>query len=120
MLQQIAHRCLETEQLGQTTVATFTARSILDDATIQELGHALFRLAGQIGPGSLLLNFSAVERLSSNLIGKLIGVRRKVQEDGGQIALCGLNPELSRLFTLMNLNQLMPMYSDEQQALQSL
>ena len=120
MIQQLEHHLLETEQLGQTTIAKIKTRSVLDESTIQSLGSALKNIASDVGPGTLLLNLELVDRFSSAMIGKLLAVRKRIHDAGGRVALCGLRPELAKLFTMTNLDRLYDIYSNEEEALQHL
>ena len=52
-------------EVGDVTVVQFVDRKILDEANIQELGQELFSLVEKDKRKKLVLNFSAVEFLSS-------------------------------------------------------
>jgi anti-anti-sigma regulatory factor len=53
------------------------------------------------------------------MLGKLIGVARRADEEGGHVALCGANADLAELFESLKLSQLFSIFSNEQDALRS-
>jgi stage II sporulation protein AA (anti-sigma F factor antagonist) len=67
-----------------------------------------------------VLNFSCVERISTEMLGKLVALQKKVQDRGGRLALCQVNPKLQEIFKIFKLPQLLTIYDDEQEALQTL
>ncbi len=109
---------LETEQIGATVVARFTTRRIVSEEKMLVLGRQLFELGEAAGHGRLVLNFEAVERLSSAMLGKVIGLQRRVEAKGGQLALCGISSHLRGLFKSLKLARLVTIYETEQEALQ--
>ncbi len=60
------------EESGGATVARLEDRSPLDDATVQEIGDELCRLAND-GAGLLVVDFSAVGLFEANLGGSWCG-----------------------------------------------
>src|SRR5690606_42133485 len=60
---------------------------ILDEANIQELGKELIDLVEKEKRSKLLLNFSAVEFLSSATLGQLISLEKKVRSHGFKLKL---------------------------------
>jgi anti-sigma B factor antagonist len=111
-------RRLEVEDVGGVTVATFTDRKILDEQNIQVIGDQLFRLVDQQGTKDLVLNFANVEFMSSAALGKLMVLRKKVQEAGGKLVLCNIDPRIYEVFTITKLDKLLVICGNEQEALQ--
>jgi anti-anti-sigma factor len=109
---------LEIEQIGQATVAKFTTPHILEEEKIQAIGRQLLRLGQEAGRGSVVLNFATVERLSSEMLGKLLAFHRQVRACGGRLALCAIRPELYQIFRMLKLPQVLTIFADEQEALQ--
>jgi anti-anti-sigma factor len=118
MVWQQRESWLEVEQIGEVTVAKFTARHLLDEEKVQTIGRELRSLGEEVGHRRLVLNFSGVERLSTELLGRLVALQKRVQEKGGQLALCKINPQVYEIFKILKLPQLLPIFADEQEALQ--
>ena len=111
------HRHLEASNVGDVTVVRFVDRKILDETNIQELGQELFNLVEQEHCKKLLLNFSAVEFLSSAALGKLITLEKKTKAAGGQLKLSNIRPEIYEVFAITKLNKLFDIRDDEAESL---
>ncbi len=111
------YRRLEVNEVGDVTVVRFRDRKIIDDINIQELGQELFRLIEQDHRQKLLLNFSAVDFLSSAALGKLITLDKKVKAHDGMMKLSNIRPEIYEVFAIMKLNRLFDIQDDEADAL---
>jgi anti-sigma B factor antagonist len=118
MSTQPRRRRLETEDLGDVTVVSFTDRKILDEQNIQRIGEELFGLVDDLGRKNLLLNFGNVEYMSSAALGKLITLNKKVQAAGGRLVLCKIDPQIREVFEITRLDRLFTIKGDEQEALQ--
>jgi anti-anti-sigma factor len=109
---------LEVEQIGEVTVAKFTSRHLLDEEKVQTIGRELRSLGEEVGHRPLVLSFSGVERLSTELLGRLVALHKTVHEKGGRLALCKINPQVYQVFKILKLPQVLSIYADEQEALQ--
>jgi anti-anti-sigma factor len=119
MAEQTRHLWLVVEPVGDVTVVRFTLREIVKEGTVEAIGDKLTDLVEAQGCKQLVLNFGRVEGVVSNLLGKLAGLSRKLEEEGGRLALCQVQPPLQEVFQTLRLTDVFPIYSDEQQALQS-
>lgn len=111
------HRRLEVSSVGDVTVVRFVDRKILDEASIQELGHELFQLVEEEKRDKILLNFSKVDFLSSAALGKLITLDKKVKAQAGKLKLSNIRPEIYEVFAITKLNKLFDIRNDEAEAL---
>ena len=108
---------LMVNEVGDVSVVRFRDQKIIDNLNIQELGRALTSLVEGDKRGKLLLNFSAVEFLSSAALGKLITLDKKVKAAGGALKLCQIQPEIYEVFAITKLNRLFDIKEDEADAL---
>src|SRR5438093_9152746 len=120
MVRQQSEGWLEVEQIGDVTIAKFTARQLLDEEKVQTIGRQLHSLGEEVGNRPLVLNFGGVERLSTELLGKLVGLQKTLQEKGGRLALCKINPHVYEVLKILKLQQVLSIFADEQEALQQL
>lgn len=111
------YRRLDINEVGDVTVVRFRDRKIIDDMNIQELGQELFRLIENDDRRRLLLNFSAVDFLSSAALGKLITLEKKVKTHGGTMKLSNIRPEIYEVFAITKLDRLFDIKEDEADAL---
>ena len=110
-------RRIETKEVGNITIIQFVERKILDSTSIQEMGDELFSLLDGTENVRLLLNFSAVEFLSSAALNKLIILDKKVKGAAGQLKIAHLCPEIREVFAITRLNLLFDIKEDEAEAL---
>jgi anti-sigma B factor antagonist len=112
-------RRLEVEEIGDITVVNFIDRKILDEQNIQLIGEQLFGLVDEQKRRKVLLNFTNVEYLSSAALGKLITLNKKLQNAGGKLILCNIDPQIYEVFEITKLNRVFNIQKEEQAALQA-
>jgi anti-anti-sigma factor len=110
---------LELEEVGAVTVIRITGKRLLGEALVEDVSQSLLRLAGDPGRAYMLLDFTAVESLSSTVLAALLSLRKALLAHGGRLALCGLRPELREAFAITGLESSLNLYRTEQEALQS-
>jgi anti-sigma B factor antagonist len=114
------YRRLEVKEVGDVTVVHFRDQKILDDLNIQELGQEMNHLVEVENRKKIVLNFSAVEFLSSSALGKLITMEKKVGVTEGVLKLCEIQPEIYEVFTITKLDRLFDICPSEADALASI
>jgi anti-anti-sigma factor len=112
------HRWFQVEPVSQVALVTFTVPDILDLEMIRLMGEQLFTLVGE--GRRIVLNFHHVDRLSTALVGKIIALHHRLKDEGGQLALCRVSPQLRQALELLKLPKLLPIYSEEREALEAL
>lgn len=111
------YRRLDVNEVGDVTVVRFRDRKIVEDINIQQVGQELFQLVETDGREKLLLNFSAVDFLSSAALGKLITLDKKMKAHGGVLKMSNIRPEIYEVFAITKLNRLFDIKEDEADAL---
>ena len=93
-------------QNGSVTVITFTTESLMSGPEMERIGSSLEAVVDQGGPG-YILDCTKLRYLSSQAIGILLGVRRKVvAKKGGKLVLKGVGKQLLELLKISNLHRL--------------
>ena len=108
---------LMSQTNGDVLVVYFTESRILNEATIQQIGDDLEKMADRAEWGKLLLNFSEVRFMSSAMLGKLIKLNKKCKNDSIHLKLCGISKDIMKVFKLMRLNKVLDIYTDETRAM---
>ncbi len=98
---------LDIEDIGSVTVARFLDRKILDEPSIELVGHELSALVDSDARTKIILDFDLVEYLSSAALGKLITINKKVSAAGGKLLLCNIQKDLLEIFRLTRLDQVL-------------
>ncbi|MHB8899527.1 MAG: STAS domain-containing protein [Thermoguttaceae bacterium] len=112
-----AFRRLDVNEVGDVTVVHFRDQKIIEDLGIQELGQELFQLVEVRNCRKIVLNFSAVDFLSSAALGKLITLDKKMKSKAGKLKLCNIRPEIYEVFAITRLNRLFDIKDEEADAL---
>ncbi len=108
---------LVIQQIKDVTIATFHSARILDAAHVDAIGNELYHLVEKKDRRKLILDFTDVKFLSSAMLGVMLNVHNKIGKIKGQVILCGLRPELYKVFKISKLEKLFPSYADEAKAL---
>jgi len=115
----MANSRLVIEDYAGVTVVTFSDSSILDTATIEQLGKDLYALPDTQHKQKVVLDFSNVKFLSSQALGVLLTMQKKMAAIKGSLALVGLRQELMKVFTITSLDRLFKFFPDDAAALKS-
>jgi anti-sigma B factor antagonist len=67
----------------------------------------------------LLLDFAAVDHLSSAALGMLINANNKIRESNGQLRLTNIKPQILEVFVITRLNKLFKIFPGRAEALAS-
>jgi anti-anti-sigma factor len=112
-------RGVELEQVGDVAVVRFTVNDLLEDALIRSVGQHLGRLVEEPAYCRMVVDLGAVERMSSAMFGQLLNVWRKVHKANGRMVLCCARSSVAEAIGILRLNDVIPLYDKEQDALQS-
>lgn len=107
------------EDYAGVTVVTFSDTSILDTATIDQLGKDLFTLPDTLNKQKIILDFSNVKFLSSQALGVLLTMHKKVAAIKGTLVLSALRQELMKVFTITSLDKIFKFFPNDEAALKS-
>ncbi len=99
------------------TVVTFTDSSILEAGAIDSIAKDLYHLVDAQAKLKVILDFSKVKTMSSQGLGMLINLNKKLAAIKGSLAMCGVRPEIRKLFTLTGLEKEFKFYADDKAAL---
>ena len=101
-------------------IVEFTNNRILDEANINEIGQTLTSIIEEKENPRLVLDFSAVDHLSSAALGMLINANNKIRERSGQLRLAHIKPQIMEVFVITKLNKLFRIFPTRAEALASL
>ena len=108
---------LVLSQIENVTIVTFRSASIIDLPSVESIGRDLYTLVDDQAKRRIILDFSAVKFLSSQMLGVLISLQKKAKAIKGRVVLSGLRPELMKVFKITKLDKLLEFASDEADAL---
>ncbi|MFN0136826.1 MAG: STAS domain-containing protein [Phycisphaerae bacterium] len=96
----------------EVTAMRFKDPSMLDALAIQRIGKELSELIETATTKKVVVNFDGIRFLSSEALRVLIGLRSKADKAGRKVALCGIRPDLMRVFQLTNLDKLFTIFDN--------
>ncbi len=107
----------KVEDYAGVILVTFTDNAMLETAVIDQIGRDLYDLVEAQQHQKIILDFSRVKSLSSHTLGILLTLRGKARAISGTILLCGLRPELMKVFKITNLDEMFQFHTDDTEAL---
>jgi anti-sigma B factor antagonist len=108
---------LRVRTIERTAILRFQDAEVLfEESAVHMVGQQLHRLIEE-GHTRLVVNFTGVRYLSSEVLGILAGLQRKVEQARGRIQLCGLDPLLRDMVRITHLDRVFDVCRDEAEAL---
>jgi anti-sigma B factor antagonist len=98
-------------------ICVFTDQKILDEAVIEKLAGELRAVADENKGGQIVLNFSGVAFMSSQMLGKLAYINKKCKADQTQLRLCSFSDNLLDVFKITALDKVLDIYKTEEEAI---
>jgi anti-sigma B factor antagonist len=97
-------------QSGKYTVVEFQTASLMNPLDLERIGGGLFQIVDEDKRDHLVLNFAKVQYLSSQAIGIILTLNKKLtgSSAGGQnLVLCGIGPQLMQLLKITRLDRIL-------------
>ncbi len=113
----MAAQGLIVSKLMDVTIARLQVQSLLDMVAIEEIGNSLYSLVDDRACRKIIVDFSKVSFLSSQMLGVLAALNKKSKAIKGKVVLCGLRPSLREIFKVMGLDKIMTFADDESAAM---
>ena len=111
---------LSVRKQGNVSIVQFQDRKILEEITINQIGERLSELADSESEPRLVLDFGAVEHLSSAALGMLITLNRQVVDRQGRLVLANIHPQIYEVFKITRLNKLFQIEAKVEDAVKAL
>lgn len=109
------------QQIGQTTVVEFVVASLMDPIDLEQTGQGLYHLVDQEDRRELVLDFERVQFLSSQAIGILLTLQKKLSTlPDSSLILCGVGPRLMELLKITRLDRILKIKPTQKEAIRSL
>lgn len=101
---------------GDVGVVSFTTSRILDQSNVQQLGDEFDKLVEGSKFNKFVINFESINYMSSTVMGKLVGLLKKVKAAHGSLALCNIGDSIYEIFKIMRFDELFDIFNTEDQA----
>jgi anti-anti-sigma factor len=100
---------------GTTVVDVLNAETLFAEDDISDLGDQLHGLV-EAGHTQLILNFHAVRTMSSDVLGLLAGLHRRLERSRGRLGLTGLDPVVRDMLRICRLDRVFDIHHGEPEA----
>ena len=100
---------------GHVIVELVDAEVLLEEDAVREVGDQLYALVAA-GDTRLVLDFRRVRYISAAVLGKLVGLHRRVERARGRLRLRGLDPVLRDMLRICHLDRVLEIVPDEAEA----
>jgi anti-sigma B factor antagonist len=100
------YRHLELRSRGSLALMRLLDRLLICDDGLEELAAEWNAVADSGGYKVLLMDFSHVEFLSSEMLAKLISLRRRLKRREVKLVLCGMRREVREVFRRTQLDRI--------------
>ena len=91
---------------GDISFVSFVVPTISAAGDVEVMAKALREFVAQSRPEKIIVDFSGLKFFSSQVLGLLLEVWKKLKAYGGRVVISGINPDLSRVFKITNLDTL--------------
>jgi anti-sigma B factor antagonist len=109
---------LRLQFIEPVAIVRFAASDFLVEQSLaREVIAQLEHLVTAKGYARLLLNFAGVRYLSSEMLAALVGFGKAMDQRGGRVQFCGLDPLMRDLLRTTNLDRVFDIAADEAEAL---
>ena len=99
---------------GKQTVVEFQTPSLMNPQELERVGSSLLGMVEGQDAGKFVLDFSKVKYLSSQAIGIILTLNKKLtggSAGGENLVLCGVGPQLMQLLKITRLDRILTIKS---------
>ena len=110
---------IEITDFDDVSVISFCSASINGGCGVEKISSRVREFIAESRPKKLVVDFSGVKFFSSQMLGLLVDVWRRLKEDGGVVRISGINPQLNRVFKITNLDRIFQFHPDKETAVRA-
>jgi anti-anti-sigma factor len=111
--------CLQVTKHDDVLVIRFLDQKLVGDLPDQ-LGEELIGVAAQEDCRKILLNFSGVDFLASDMLGKVVGLNKRMKQKEGKLVLCEVCPYIRQVITITKVDAILTVKGTEAEGLTAL
>jgi anti-sigma B factor antagonist len=112
---------LTEQRFGDVSVVELTTASLMEPNVLESIRERLVHLVDTEDRRKMILDFSKVDYISSQMIGVLLAVNQRCEGvSGGKLVLCGVGERLEQLLKIMKLHKVLAIKPDQKVAMKFL
>ena len=101
-------------------IVSFKQASIGGIGEVEKIAETLRGLIKDQDVCNMVVDFSTVSFFSSQMLGLLVDIWRRIKDKGGALLISGINPQLTRVFRITHLDKLFDFHETTEAAVSSL
>ncbi|MHC4292097.1 MAG: STAS domain-containing protein [Planctomycetota bacterium] len=105
---------------GDVLIVSFKQASISGIGEMEQISETLQDSIRNHHTRKMIIDFSNVCFFSSQMLGLLVNIWRKIKDMEGTLLISGINPQLTRVFRITHLDKLFDFYDDMEAAVSAL
>ena len=111
---------LDIKEENGVFVVSFKQASIGGIGEVEKIAETLRELIKDQDVCNMVVDFSTVSFFSSQMLGLLVDIWRRIKDKGGALLISGINPQLTRVFRITHLDKLFDFHETTEAAVSSL
>ena len=115
-----AEQIIQISTDGNVTIVSFGSETITGLSGLEQINERLRSLIADNQPAKIVVDFDGVKFFSSQVLGLLVDVWRRLSDYGGIMLISGINPQLNRVFKITNLDKIFEFYPDRASAVKAM
>ena len=115
-----AEQIIQISTDGNVTIVSFGSETITGLSGLEQINERLRSLIADDQPAKIVVDFDGVKFFSSQVLGLLVDVWRRLSDYGGIMLISGINPQLNRVFKITNLDKIFEFYPDKASAVKAM
>ena len=104
---------------GDVLLFVFQKSSVLDELSVRQVSRELNAALDSTEEQKVVIDLTPVELMTSSMIGELVKFKKRCDNDGISLALCGMSPEIKKLFKMTRLDKVFKIAKSREKALAS-
>jgi anti-sigma B factor antagonist len=108
---------IEINRTQDVALVRFGLSSICAGNDVDEISQTLRSYVSRNHPPTIVIDFTNVRFFSSQVLGLLVDLWKKLKTFGGLLIISGIDPQLYRVFRITNLDKIFSFAPDSQAAL---
>ncbi len=115
-----AEQIIQISTDGNVTIVSFGIETITGLSGLEQINERLRSLIADDQPAKIVVDFDGVKFFSSQVLGLLVDIWRRLSDYGGIMLISGINPQLNRVFKITNLDKIFEFYPDRASAVKAM
>ena len=110
---------VEITKQGDVTIISFGGVLLCNADDIEAANEKIKKMVLAERPEKIVVDFCGVKFFSSQVLGVLLELWRRVEGYKGKVVISGIDPQLHRVFQITNLDELFEFFEDKKSAVES-